>query len=91
MTIKSSWFFLWVEVINMLSLNSTYFFSNFSRTDVILSDKVLDVTPNQGCNTSLGGVRVTRSHVGEPLMTFIFSPSWFRNIVADANIIVMVL
>lgn len=75
----------------MLSLNSTYFFSNFSRTDVILSDKVLDVTPNQGCNTSLGGVRVTRSHVGEPLMTFIFSPSWFRNIVADANIIVMVL
>lgn len=91
MTIKSSWFFLWVEVIDMLSLNSTYFFSNFSRTDVILSDKVLDVTPNQGCNTSLGGVRVTRSHVGEPLMTFIFSPSWFRNIVADANIIVMVL
>lgn len=69
---KEFLFFFQVEVIYMLSLNSTYFFSNFSRTDVILSDKVLDVTPNQGCNTSLGGVRVTRSHIGEPLMTFFF-------------------
>lgn len=71
---KEFLFFFQVDVIYMLSLNSTYFFffSNFSRTDVILSDKVLDVTPNQGCNTSLGGVRVTRSHIGEPLMTLIF-------------------